>query len=69
MNTVASLRDYVSRMISEQSRSGMKVLILDRETVCVFWEGSWSSGEPTSSRRHGLGRATLTRPIAGSRAL
>jgi hypothetical protein len=34
MNVIAALREYITKVVSEAT--GMKVLLLDKETVCVL---------------------------------
>lgn len=34
MNVIAALREYITKVVSEAA--GMKVLLLDKETVCLL---------------------------------
>jgi hypothetical protein len=36
MNTITAVKQYVTKMV-EDSGSGMKVLLLDKETVCAMF--------------------------------
>jgi vacuolar protein sorting-associated protein 45 len=44
MNTITAVKQYVTKMV-EDSGSGMKVLLMDKETVCFlseYWRFSFS---------------------------